>query len=251
VQQQASAAVASQAIVGGEQNDSAFPAVGYLQGRDGDCTATLIAPNVILTAAHCFDYGSAEAQDGKLNGIFDFNTGTNGERDNFCYVLEYQSFPGSNSNDDSTDFAVARLERSLTPDYPDWTPALDVPDATPDDDATVSLFGYGCDDPSWQNKHWACPQGETPIKREVDLTWNMLSDFTLETDPAQHPVYATHGDSGGPVITAGTYDIVAVHSGAIDHTDRNGNFISRTETYADIVKHYDWIQDAVFAYENQ
>lgn len=44
------------AIVGGTPSVSAHPAVGYLAQPSGPrhCTATLIAPTVVLTAAHCF-----------------------------------------------------------------------------------------------------------------------------------------------------------------------------------------------------
>ena len=49
--------LASQAIVGGTETDE-WPAVGaYLidGGNSGICTATLVSPDVLLTAGHCAD----------------------------------------------------------------------------------------------------------------------------------------------------------------------------------------------------
>lgn len=38
---------------GGYAAPSQFPAVGRVHGAMGDCTGTLIAPQIVLTAAHC------------------------------------------------------------------------------------------------------------------------------------------------------------------------------------------------------
>jgi hypothetical protein len=71
--------VEEQHLVGGSA-ESRYRAVGYLAARDTDdvlCGATLIAPNVVVTAAHCayrsrdlaLEFGVGEVQDGDRHPV--------------------------------------------------------------------------------------------------------------------------------------------------------------------------------------
>ncbi|HEX4352290.1 MAG TPA: trypsin-like serine protease, partial [Polyangiales bacterium] len=176
-----SAAGTSQAIVGGEEVDYAFPGIGLLTTGGPTCTATLIGSNAILTAAHCFEYGSQTDQ--QLAGFFAYATGADGSRPYSVDVIAYQSLPAANEDDDPTDLAVAMLADNIAGDP---VPPFGIATSFPPAEEDVDIFGFGCDDPTFNSDtgDWDCPLGETAIKREVGVPWSRWNsdDMTLTGD---------------------------------------------------------------------
>jgi len=114
------------------------PEVGLFEIRHrssvGTCTATLVAPNVAITASHCVGYGSADSPGNY--GTFIVRPAGGGE---LRYGVErYRGFATRLGPDD---VALLRLAQSV----PD-TIARPAPLATriPDAGTFLAVYGYGC-----------------------------------------------------------------------------------------------------------
>ncbi len=155
----------SDEIVGGTIT-SARPEVGYISG----CTATLVAPDVIITAAHCLGYRSATRRGSY--GRFTILPASGGQRS--FPIVRYRSYSRQLGRDD-----VALMQ--LGEPVPDAlaTPA-GLADAEPPSGAGLTIFGFGCTTrgrrSDWRKRAFDFRQGER--------TSNLCP-----------------GDSGGPVMT--------------------------------------------------
>lgn len=95
-----------------------FAAVGRLDTGDGFCTATLIAPDLVLTAAHCLYAGSHEAR--RADSDFIFNAGLRsgrvsaqrGVRASFVHPGYHYGAP-DHLERVRTDLALLRLDRPI------------------------------------------------------------------------------------------------------------------------------------------
>ncbi len=146
------------------------------------CTATLIAPEVGLSAAHCFNYGSRE-QPGRY-GTFTIETASGGER---RYTIErYVSFSQQLG---AGDLALFRLAEPVPADVARPAPlALSEPVAG----TTLTVFGYGCTQRG-ANGDWR--------KRKASFPMGTATNHLCP------------GDSGGPVFDTATGAVLRVNSG--------------------------------------
>ena len=142
------------------------PEVGSISG----CTATLVGPRLVVTAAHCLGYGTRNTP-GRY-GSFEIRR-RSGDSQRFS-IERYVSY-GSNVGPD--DVAIIRLATAVPAEVA--TPAR-LASVNPDAGAGVTIYGYGCQRRGTRSS-WA--------KQKVRVTWGRSSANLCP------------GDSGGPTMT--------------------------------------------------
>lgn len=210
-------------IIGGVA-DSGDPAVGMLRAIHtfvgtnptsyGGCTATMIASNVGITAAHCAD------------GVFyDISFSSNPER--FGLIAQGEYVPAqvivhpSYTGDPTVGHDVAIV---FLGGFAPGTPKTRA--ATPDAGGVVRAVGYGMD-------QFGNDGTGSGIKRYVDMPVLGVADHEIVA--GVDGVSTCHGDSGGPILvgdqivgTVSYGDSVDCHgSGHYMRLDDNLDFIHR------------------------
>lgn len=228
------------ASTGGEPDGDQHPDVGLIlfYAEDGRfrCSATLIAPTVVLTAAHCTDgtLGStlvtfesviAEEPPTGFPVAADPAAGyTPAELAEAGYIsgtaVTHPQYSGFTDMDNWYDVGVIILDEPVE-SFGEGYPAvaeLGTLDTIPTSDLSKTLFtavGYGTE----VRKPETGPQKPQPetyplIRRYVDMPGQKLTPQILQTNGNPNDVHGTggtcFGDSGGPVFYDG--EIVAVTS---------------------------------------
>lgn len=149
-------------IRGGEA-ESGMPAVGLVAFGSSYCTGTLIAPNVVLTAAHCI---------GPLPTTFDGRP--------VSEKLPYPSYVNLGCPNPTRDIGLLRLATPITSIAPmDWG-------ASPAKEETCTVVGFGRYDGMERRKR-------SGTSRIVDVTGNAVKVTWGDA-------LANAGDSGGPLV---------------------------------------------------
>ncbi len=167
-------------IIGGEET-TGWPAVGayLIGGQAGLCTGTLVAPDVVLTAAHCEVLGNDADQFFLGPSIF--------EAGETIAVVSTDSHPYYNAETKEHDLAILRLEQPVEIE----PMALNL--AAVDDSwfgTVLHAVGYGNAD---------VYNGEIlGTKRETDLDFSDWSDSLIWHESEGHNTCS--GDSGGPIF---------------------------------------------------
>ncbi|HKE13949.1 MAG TPA: trypsin-like serine protease [Kofleriaceae bacterium] len=229
---------ARESVIGGESSDpGAYPATGaLLHGLAYRCTATLIAPDVAITAAHCLaeggfgDFGftlDADLGDGMGHPIEvlahhqhpEFRETAEeltrmGQRNDVGVVILAEPIEG---------VAVEELDLGLDPGGAD---------GDLESGSALTLCGYGRD-------QWATSE-TAGVKREGVLHVDRVGDWELET--THDGPQACRGDSGAPLF-AETSDgrvIAGLVSRAVgdSHMCDSGGIHTRVAPYAE------WIAQA-------
>jgi len=178
----------SSAIVNGAET-SLHPAVGaLLSGGSAGCTATLVGPRTVLTAAHCVEAnGSVVFYPHQFSG-----TGYTAE-----HVTVHPDYAGGNKSD----LAVVRLTEEVAGVTP-----LPIAAQAPVVGQHVELYGFG---------KTGEDLGEFGTKRRTintiaEVSGQIFSVFGAESDKGN----VCDGDSGGPTLTLenGRTVVVGVHS---------------------------------------
>jgi len=220
------------------------------------CSSTLIAPDVVLLAAHCIDPDVLTSGFGTLD-----NTDIRWTRE-----ADLTAFDGtSRSTPDWPDDAVKAADWVA---HPDWDyralrmglaenhdiallfldePVLDVPYAYLAKEAEaeqieegllVDVVGWGQQVAS--ESQWDAPaEGTYALKQMGESYLNEVSAVEMQVGGAEEDVRKCHGDSGGPTflgITTDTADstrLIGVTSHAYDATDCNevGGVDTRVDHY--------------------
>ncbi len=187
------------AVVSGASATNERPEVG----RIDDCTGTLVAGNVVLTASHCFAHRSGPLAD--VSFTVDRAEGSRAYRADLVRTF------GDDTGED--DLALVRL-RDVVPG--EVARPLAIASAAPVRGASVTMYGYGCT---------ARPTPLVPSQPGSVFTSGLAEDKRKATfawgDASYH---ACPGDSGGPLVD-GRGDVVGVVSAYVRiQADQGGGF---------------------------
>lgn len=219
-------------IIGGSV-DNGHPAVGHLQfsvnGNGASCTATLVAPKLLLTAAHCVVGANGE----KLTN-YRISFGTRPASGPFYKGTTTIPHPGySPKVFGKNDVAVVVLETAppIEP-MPVRKAALgNVVGKSVTHVGTGTTIAAGV-----ENKYGAGEQ-----KKKVTLRINQQTAQTLRTGETYVRGGICNGDSGGPALMVidGVETVVGVHSYVDDGAFcLNHGFSTRTDANMDFLGRY-------------
>lgn len=219
-------------IVGGAVDPldpEAFMISFRVYGVPNMCSATLIAPRTLITAAHCVDpslYPGSPRIEFQATNAPDARAAGSGD---FIDVVDIRLHPGWSFRTSSRDLALLLL---ATP------PAGVSPKPWNEDDVSglsgsaVRTVGYGLTDP---DDSWSYG-----VRHAVDLEIRAVDANYLTIGDTISRGFCS-GDSGGPTFAAfpdGTERLIGVHS--IGETCTDGRDV-RVDAYADFIR--EWLQE--------
>ena len=249
---------AAQLIIGGD-----------LQGQDMRspvCTATLVAPDVVLTAGHCLEdfpltFGFFPLDDLTFWVTFEEDLGYMLDQEHqgnpplpddavrasgFVQHPEF-SFEGFKGGVDGPgqfyDIALVFLEEPITDRAHAWLPSEEE-DASLAEQQTVDIVGYGQLSPEATDPFQPPEPGTVFIRTHAETFINELAEFEMQIGDGEDTGRKCHGDSGGPSYAQVETDladdvrVVGVTSHAYDDRDcMVGGVDTRVGPYLD------WIAD--------
>lgn len=220
----------TRAAIAGGTATAADPAVFLLDirsdtGHETLCSATLIAPRTLLSAAHCVDPSMVG---GSALTVLAANVPSRAEVQpglNTFSVVEVRRHPAWDpARNLDADLALLRIADPPSSSPSPWSAA----DLSPLGGTAVRAVGYGASSPD---------AGDLGLKRTVDLTLRQLTaERILLGDLVARGL--CHGDSGGPVFHTfddGVERLIGVHNFTRGDACVDGA-ATRLDAYADFVR---------------
>ncbi len=197
------------------------------------CSGVLVAPKVVLTAAHCLE----ELPDGEVNAVF----GRDGNRDPVVIkadsYLQHPLYSPQAMQDPAHLMAPADLGLMILPDAApqDYKPVRIVPeDMDVKKGITINLAGYGIT--SAKGK-------KAGVLREVKVKlkniWHDAKEIEVQGTKGKG---ACMGDSGGPAIVSKRKEhyLLAI-------TSRGAPQCNKTGIYTDVRGYSAWVNEQISA----
>lgn len=254
---------AAQLIIGGNVNGQTI--------KTPVCTATLVAPDVVLTAAHCLEdfpltFGIIPLEDMTFWVTFEEDLGYMMEQEHqgnpplpddaveasgFVQHPDF-AFEAFNGGVDGPgrfeDIALVFLEESITDRPHAWLPTADE-DASIAEQQTVDIIGYGQQTAESSGNPFEPPApGTAFVRMHAETFINELGEFEMQIGDGEETGRKCHGDSGGPTYAQVETDldedvrVVGVTSHAYDERDcLVGGIDTRVGPYLE------WIADEIQA----
>jgi|GEM_PF-980890 len=182
----------SESIVGGTQTLDR-PEIGRLHfSNNGFCTGTLVAKNVVITAAHCVDYRSPRESSNTEYGYFVVERSDSPA--SWYPITGIKSF-GRNAGE--RDIALLKLANEVPSHVATPTTLAHEEIAA---GSEITIFGYGCTERERQRGSGIKRAFETSVQN----TFNLCP-----------------GDSGGPVVIGRNGPVLHINSAFYVHSGRD------------------------------
>jgi hypothetical protein len=191
------------------------------------CTATLIGPRAILTAAHCFDFTTAAPEEAAGKAHFEIDPHDHCGRRRSFEVRRWQSFSATAADGTTIDLAVAMLDQSIPASG--GVRYFSLAAAHPNAGTHVTLHGRGGSGDAWQDVNWAHSLRRADVAYDYGPPTADWRDRDVRAPGAGSAFHLMHGDSGGPVLSPQD-EIILVNS-ALETWDGEA-----VELFADVVQ---------------
>jgi hypothetical protein len=211
-----STASRSEAITNGTPTTGDLGVAALMEGGALLCTATLVAPRVLLTAAHCL-------ADGAMPTAF-FGAAPQGDAGASIAVIATRVHPAFDPTTLANDVAMALLAQDAPAGATAW-PLPAAPLGSSSVGLSLRLVGFGLT---------AAGDTSSPQKRVGTATLASLAATQLVLTPA--PSQPCDGDSGGPAFaTIGGVEVLVGVTSSGDAQCTQGGHDTRVDAYTSFI----------------